>query len=49
MADWLAGAAASKRLNVVSTHLVSSHTGEGEAAGQMEVGEAGCGRGHARL
>ncbi|GIL50128.1 hypothetical protein Vafri_6427 [Volvox africanus] len=32
VADWLSGAAASKKLNVVSVHLVSSHTGEGMSA-----------------
>ncbi|GIL77961.1 hypothetical protein Vretimale_6458 [Volvox reticuliferus] len=32
VADWLSGAAASKKLNLVSVHLVSSHTGEGMSA-----------------
>lgn len=30
VADWLMEAALRKRLNITSTHLVSSHTGEGE-------------------
>ncbi len=30
VAEWLADAAARRHLNVVSTHLVSSHTGKGE-------------------
>lgn len=30
VADWLLEAALRKRLNAVSVHLVSSHTGEGE-------------------
>lgn len=32
VADWLAEAAARRRLLVASCHLVSSHTGEGMAA-----------------
>ena len=31
VAEWLMEAALRKRLNVTSAHLVSSHTGEGEA------------------
>jgi hypothetical protein len=30
VAQWLLDSAAAKRLNVTSTHLVSSHTGDGE-------------------
>lgn len=33
VAEWLMESATRKRLNVVSVHLVSSHTGEGEDAG----------------
>lgn len=29
VAEWLSDAASAKKLNVVSVHLVSSHTGEG--------------------
>ncbi|PNH09434.1 putative nitric oxide synthase, partial [Tetrabaena socialis] len=32
LADWLSSAAAAKKLNLVSLHLVSSHTGEGMSA-----------------
>jgi hypothetical protein len=32
VSQWLADSAAAKRLNVASVHLVSSHTGEGEAS-----------------
>ncbi|GLC36226.1 hypothetical protein PLESTB_001366400 [Pleodorina starrii] len=37
VAEWLGGAAAAKRLNVVSVHLVSSHTGDGMSAAVSRI------------
>ncbi len=37
VAEWLSGAAASKRLNVVSVHLVSAHTGEGGQKKRLDM------------
>ena len=41
VAGWLLAAAERKRLNVVSTHLVSSHSGEGECAQAIRLSFGG--------